>query len=136
MGVLNRAIANLEEEQNVPACTGPQRINNRQRTMNRTMYSMIKNTTGKPVSADALTHTHTHTDNAMEVYRKHTGFPRSRCRLSSLRRNKEIEEKGSVRNLTTLRSWLNTIPIPSPFLSFYSPRKGRRYSPSHPHYYL
>ena len=50
---------------------------------------MVKNTTGKPVSVDALTSTRSHNahaDNAMELCWKHAGIPRSRGSLLSLRK--------------------------------------------------
>ena len=53
---------------------------------------MVKNTTGKLVSVDALTHTHTHS--AMELCWKHMGLPRRRGSLSSLRENKRKKYKG------------------------------------------
>jgi hypothetical protein len=69
---------------------------------------MTKDTcTDDPISVDTLTYTHAraHADNAdseMELCWKHTGFPRSRGSLPSLRKREkktqENEEKALVAN--------------------------------------
>ena len=68
--------------------------------MNKTNIFLNKITTGKLVSARALTLMHTtHRDNARwSLCRKHSGFPRSRGNLPQPCREqrKEIEEMSSV----------------------------------------
>ena len=77
----------------------------------------------------------THTDNAMELSTQAFHEAEEVSRVCGKQR-KEIEEKGSGRNPAALRPLQMRSPIQSPLLSFYSPRRGGRYSPSYHHYSL
>ena len=104
----NRTRGRAIQNHDLAARTDLQKLNNEARAINKTIYCVVRTTTGEPVSANALTHMHshphrhahrkthtrtdahtgkhTHADNAMELCWKHTGFPRSRGSLPSLRR--------------------------------------------------
>ena len=99
-------------------------------------------TTGESVSVDALTHTpsptHTQENTRSQTARwSSAGSTRAFHKVEAASRVcREIEEKGFGRNPTTLRPQQNVIPIQSPLLSFYSPRREGHYSRSHHLYYL